>query len=350
VLVKYYGLVLDENSQKETPRCEFLYNGLFRMTQPKYLNDKGSEAKLFPYFNEFSPADIAWARKQHDKIQRNTSYEPSIKELENQFLKPAGLRYGDQVPHMVKQQTGFDSMNEYDNDQFTQSVERVNSFIIEALSCSIGILSLAKSDSNELMWTHYASEGKGLAVCFNENHLFFKKFVPKGVSYISEKRATFTYYKGSMRINGNPIKNLQVSDFKNPFSMFRTLSEQGVNILDMTERLLYSKAKQWVSEEEVRLVCPLSFCEQEKGKVVDPKFEVTLPDEFLNLFPSYFEINLKQIPFDAFESIVLGYAISEKDKESIINKVKANPLLSHVKLKVARHNIYGDVETVDLVL
>ena len=64
-------------------------------------------------------------------------------------------------------------------EQLTQAAERVNSFLVEALSCQLGILSLSKSDTNELMWTYYASEGKGLAVTFNENHAFFNQLPRK---------------------------------------------------------------------------------------------------------------------------------------------------------------------------
>ena len=69
MLVKYYGLVFVHRTNRWSPRVEFISNGLFRMTQPKYLNDKGSEARLWPYFNEFSPADYAWAKKNMIKCK-----------------------------------------------------------------------------------------------------------------------------------------------------------------------------------------------------------------------------------------------------------------------------------------
>ncbi|UCX04523.1 transposase domain-containing protein [Shewanella glacialimarina] len=66
MLVKYYGLVFDNRTNSWLPRVEFISNGLFRMTQPKYLNDKGSEARLWPYFNEFSPADYIMTCRAND--------------------------------------------------------------------------------------------------------------------------------------------------------------------------------------------------------------------------------------------------------------------------------------------
>ncbi len=349
MLVKYYGLVFDSDDQSWSPRADFISNGLFRITQPKYLNDKGSESRLWPYFNEFSPADYAWARKEHYKLQAVPSYVPSNEELENFFLKPCGIRYGEQIPHMLRQE-GFQSMEEYDKEQLVIAAERINSFIVEALSCQLGVLSLAKSDTNELMWTHYASEGKGLAVTFDEEHPFFSQFPPKEVSYTADKRASLTYYKGSIRINGAPIKNFQVSSFQNSFGVLQSPLNNGIDVAEFSERLLYSKAEQWSPEDEVRIVCPLILSDKKIGPQIQPDFGVQLPDELSTLFPTYAEINLKQIPFDAFESIVFGYSMSEVDKLKIIELVGKNENLSHLKLRVAKHNIFGKLEAVDLVV
>ena len=173
MLVKYYGL--DFNQEKNTwlPRSKFISNGLFRMTQPKYLNDKGSETRLWPYFNKFSPADYAWAKKKHSEFQFSNSHSPSIEFLERFYLKPSGIRYGDSFPHMLSE-AGYSSMNEYDELQLNNIVKKLNNFLVETLSCHLGVFSLSSSDKNELMWTHYASEGKGLAVTFKPEHPFFR--------------------------------------------------------------------------------------------------------------------------------------------------------------------------------
>lgn len=349
MLVKYYGLVFDDRSKSWSPRAEFISNGLFRMTQPKYLNDKGSEARLWPYFNEFSPADYAWAKKEHDKMQTDPSYVPSNEELENFFLKPCGSRYGDHFPHMLHQE-GFNSMEEYDRVKLTQTAEKINSFLVEALSCQLGVLSLSKSDTNELMWTHYASEGKGLAVTFNKKHPFFSQLPPKDVSYTPDKRASLTYYKGMMRMNGAPLNNFHVEDFGNPLGVMQSLMRNGIDVVEFSDRLLYSKAEQWFSEDETRIVCPLMLCDEKVGPLVQPDFGVELPNELSSLLKSYSEFNLKRIPFDAFESIVFGYSMSEFDKSTITELVRKNENLSHLKLRVAKHDIYGNIEITDLVV
>ncbi|MGP1150195.1 DUF2971 domain-containing protein [Serratia sp. CY49633] len=347
MLVKYYGLFFNEKMQRFSPRVDFISNGLFRMTQPKYLNDQGSEARLWPYFNKFSPADYAWAKKEHDKVQINPSYIPSNEELENIFLKPCGLRYGETFPHMLHLE-GFKSMDEYDLAQLTMVAEKVNAFLVEALSCHLGVLSLSKSDVNELMWTHYASNGQGLAVTFNEEHHFFKQFPAKEVSYSKDKRASLTYYKGMMRMNGAPLKKFYAENFNDSIGLMQTLNGNGIDIEDFTERLLYSKDEKWDYEDEARILCPLIFCEESRGPLIQPEFASELPDEQSNIFGSYSEVNLKRIPFDAFESIVLGYAISENDKATVLELVGKNPSLSHLKIRVAKHNIYGMIEVTDL--
>lgn len=350
MLVKYYPLVWDEESKKHSPRSEFLSNGLFRITQPKYLNDKGSEAKLLPYFNEFSPSDLVWAKKQNDKIQSDPSYKPTTEELINFHLRPTGSRYGECFSHMLNEQTGFNSIEEYDKNTFIDSVEIINRILLEALSCHLGILSLCKSDINELMWTHYASEGKGIAITFKENHKFFKDYPPKSVNYKPENRASITYYKGSWRVDGVPIGKFQISDFLQPLAVYEKLLEQGINEQELTKKLMFSKADKWHYEEEARILCPLQICEQKLGSIIEPSNEFNSIVELLNLLQSYSEICLKKIPFDAFDTIVLGYAISDSDRGKIINLIKANPLLTHLKLKIAQHNLYGNLETTELPL
>lgn len=83
MLVKYLGTTTNEQNE-HIPRSEFLENGLFRMTQPKFLNDKGSEAKFFPYFDKFSPADMAYARKCFFRFNAGINpEEPSDEQLIN---------------------------------------------------------------------------------------------------------------------------------------------------------------------------------------------------------------------------------------------------------------------------
>lgn len=345
MLVKYYGLSFDEEKKTWSPRSDFIENGLFRMTQPKYLNDQASESRVHVYFNEFSPSDYEWAKKKHRINQLDPSYIPSKTELETWCLKPVGSRYGDEFPHLLNQD-GFSSMEDFDKDQLIQIAEKINSFLVEVMSCHIGVFSLSKSEKNLHMWTHYAQEGRGLAVIFNETHPFFKQYKPKDINYKSEKRVSLTYYKGSLRLDGSPLKNFRDYDLNSPYGVTQLIQDNNIDTETLSERLLYSKGEEWLNENEARIICPLKSCEAHKDKIVDPDFGVELSEEEAEKFRHY-EISLKKIPFDAIESIVLGYRMSELDKVFIKEQVKKNEKLCHVKLRVAKLNVFGKVELTD---
>ena len=135
-------------------------------------------------------------------------------------------------------------------------------------------------------------------------------------------------------MNGEPIKKYHVSDFSQPLAVYGKLLSQGVNVEELSERLMFSKSPKWHYEDETRVICPLQLCEKKLGATIVPSEENDVIVDLPNLIQSYSEICLKKIPFDAFDSVVLGYAISNADKITIINKIKDNPLLSNLKLKV----------------
>lgn len=71
-----------------------------------------------------------------------------------------------------------------------------------------------------------------------------------------------------MRMNGAPLKNFQVADLGNPSGVMQSLSDNGIDVIEFSERLLYSKAKKWSFEDETRIVCPLISCEEKIGPLV----------------------------------------------------------------------------------
>ncbi|MFT6469450.1 MAG: hypothetical protein ACJARQ_002633 [Oleispira sp.] len=346
--MKYYGLEDVQENNKE-PRSSFLTDGLFRITQPIFLNDKGSEAKLYPYFNKFSPADYAWARKKSDSVTSINSPPLSDEDLEKLFLKPFGKRYGEVFPHLIALEGEYKTIQEYDEAEFKKIAHDFNKNIMQLLSCRIGIFSLAKSDVNELMWTHYASEGKGIAVTFKKNHLFFLLNQPRDVSYLPEDRATLTYYKGSVRINGEPTNNLIIDPNNGLENILRELQDKGVDYQDLVNRLLYSKKEKWFYENETRIVFDLALSEKH-GEIFVPDVDETIRNFLPNHFKSEKEICLNKIPFSAFDSLVFGYDIDENHKQKIIDKVRRNSELEHLRLKQTFYNIYGDLEVEDVLV
>lgn len=149
-----------------------------------------------------------------------------------------------------------------------------------------------------------------MAVTFIEDHEFFKQHPPKKVSYNPEERASLTYYKGALRINGAPLKKYHIEELNDPFVAMQSLEDNGVDVIELSERLLYSKAPKWSWENETRIVLPLAFCTEHKGPVISPELGVEEPCNGLSILNDYSEICLLRIPFDAWESIVFGYRMS----------------------------------------
>lgn len=343
--VKYYGLV-PHDTLGYAPRLKFLENGLFRFTQPTLLNDK-NETKFLPFFNQFSPADYAWARKESKKTHSLLfKGDFSDEELAKFFLMPSGRRYGDVMPYLVKREYGLDSMEEYDKLSFNNFTNDMNNNVPGLLSCVIGVLSLSRNPLNELMWTHYASDGKGIAVTFNENHTFFSSNQTLDVSYKDEDRATLTYYKGKFRINGHQVKDFHVSDLNNPALGASHLIRNGVDIFDLSNRLIFSKSAKWSYEEEVRVISLLSDCNAFDGDIYKPNFDESLANFFDGGLLKYTpEICLKKIPFDAIESIIIGYQASDEIKRYIYNKVIGNSETKHIRVLEAYHDVFQKLDT-----
>lgn len=346
MLVKYLGTIL--NTEGHTyARSDFLENGLFRITQPKYLNDKGSEARFYPYFEEFSPADIEYARKCFRQFNVGNTEYPSNDELIKLHLEPAGRRYSIEEFPTLLAFTDYISVEDYRRavkQQLYDTVEKFNKFIVEALSCHIGVFSLSKRIDNDQMWTHYASEGRGVALSFKETHSFFHTFKPMEVSYNKSDRASITCYKGDIRINGEYAKSYEIREQFEFKDFFKLYLENKMKYEELFKKLLFTKAPQWMHEMESRIVIPLNYSDKKLQNLIEPDFEDKIPEHFSSVFPKYSEVCLKKIPFDAFDTLFFGYAMSEKDKERIIKLIKSNENLQHLQVKQMYYNIYGSLE------
>ncbi len=346
MLVKYLGTQFDEKSKTWLPRSEFLENGLFRMTQPKFLNDKGSEARFYPYLNEFSPADLAYARKRFNSFNLGSqTQQPSDADL-NFFLESTGEHYTLENTPTLLGFTDYNSIEAYNEAQsknLKKAVMELHSLVLEMISSRIGVFSLSKDANNQKMWVHYADNNMGLAVTFKEEHSFFKNLDLQDVSYKPEDRASFTYYKNTIRINGEPLEHLQIDDHINLLNLHRLVSKNKDKFNELKRRLLYTKSEIWNEEQEKRIICPLEFCEEKKGKTITPNLNKNIPDHLFKEFPEYSEICLKKIPFDAFDSIIFGDSVPDLQKEVIIKKAQNNPYLNHLIFKQASFDMHGKI-------
>lgn len=342
MLVKYLGCIEENGVSK--PRFSATEDGLFRVTQPKFLNDRGSECRVFPYFNEFSPADYEWAKKKLN--QNSTSNTDSVSDefLASTFLKPLVQRYGDSFPHLVQSQTNYEHIGEYDESVFHSTVRHLNHNFVELISTLLGVISFSRTLTSEYMWIHYANEGRGIAFTFHEEDEFFTMNGLKEVSYEPRDRACFTYYKGMMRLNGMPLNSIKDSlNVNSPSLFFDVIFNKEIDFIDFTNRLIFSKSHEtWKQEEESRLLFMLSNCDQFHGREWKPEVEESILKRMPPTFPLVeHEIVLKKIPFSAFESVVLGENVSLDNQEEIIRSVRDNPELDHVKIKKMKYDIYG---------
>jgi hypothetical protein len=313
MLVKYIGKVFEPTGGSAglgtyEVRTTCLNNGLFRFTQPNYLNDNGSEFRLYPYFNEISPLD----RKYGIKKFRQDNWQANPKDPSDESIKvKLGIHLKDnRYDPAVWQGLNGIPIAEFDNNSWVEQTERINHELVENISNVLGIFSLSKNPLNEHMWVMYATEGQGIAIEFDEEHPFFKQHLPEPVSYLKEDRATYTYFEGVELICGMKLKNLTLEK----------LDIKDMNIL--TNHLSLTKKSSWSQEEEMRIIMKLD----EADSHIRP------------------DISLKKIPFGAFKNIILGYNVDKLLEDKIDQIRLKNSELSHVKIKRVKHNHLGELE------
>lgn len=337
MLVKYLGEGWEETQYSKnynlTLRHQFLLNGMFRATQPCNLNDPSGEGKFNVFFNEYSDADIEWALNKHKNSPFNDGGILTREELINFYLRPTGLRYTlESFPSLkgFEEFQDFETTEEYDLYVCENKVREINDQVVKKLSNHLGILSLSKTFDNENMWLKYANHGTGLVIIFNEQHLFFHNHPAKEVMYGDAKRASLTYIEGTWRLNGAPIK--EEYNKLNPDNLIKHLSNE-LNQTQLIDRLFFTKDTRWEDEQEIRIIFNLDDCEEMITEKIQDKL-----NQFLRVKDPQ-GIYLKKIPFEAFDTLVLGYRISEENKQALIRLVSEQPHLSHLKIKQVKHNI-----------
>lgn len=313
-LCKYLSL----DSNRKVRSCIF-ENGLFRATQPRYLNDVLSESKVLGYFNEFSPKDKELMKKELIKHNLDPDYDPSDETLRRNLM-PLGRRMTTERFPGLKGFTGGKETTEMDRDEFERLVLRLNGYLVENLSQLVGVLSLAQNCLDELMWSHYASEGRSICVEFDRNHEYFTASKVKGVSYCHEKRLQFSYYEGCRRIHG--VKVLSSDNIGTLLDRIFTFINDHIGLEELIRSTLFAKSERWRNEKEMRIVYNLDDCHLVKESVYCAK-----------------------IPFSAFKSVFIGYNICEQDKNELIDKISSNSELSHVKVYTVMPSAWDNLKS-----
>lgn len=153
--------------------------------------------------------------------------------------------------------------------------------LISKIGDSFGVLCLSRTKSSLLMWCHYANEGKGYLVAFDEKHEFFHRKAPNGlptgpipISYSTER----------------PVVQLDDTNYY--------------------EKLFCSKPLEWSYEEEERI-----FCRYSEDVPVEQKLD-------------YFgqKVRFSQLPRETIKAVYLGYNSDIDLKNKIISAINKNKI------------------------
>ncbi|KZK66797.1 hypothetical protein A1L58_05145 [Shewanella baltica] len=156
--------------------------------------------------------------------------------------------------------------------------------LIANLSDNLGVLSLSRTEDNLLMWSHYADEGQGLVIGFDEEHEFFKQ----------------------ESLAGQPTRPIPVV-YTNKRSKVVPGEER------YYEKLLCEKPRDWAYEEEERL------------------FRAFLSKEGCLGKDAYgADVILTDLPKNAIKAVYLGYYTTEDTKKRVISAIKANEISCNI--------------------
>lgn len=161
-------------------------------------------------------------------------------------------------------------------------------FLRNIFNSSIGALSLSEDPKNELMWSHYAGEHHGYVLGFDSTHTYFNQKVSPSDELRHLRKVSYTEKR--------PKINL--------------MNTNGVE-------LFLTKGMKWQYELEWRIIRPFTEATEVLGKKPYPIY----------LFP---------FPAKAISVVILGFRMSEEEKNTLRRKLIEDRNYSHVKLYQAQ--------------
>jgi DUF2971 family protein len=165
----------------------------------------------------------------------------------------------------------------------------------QMLGDTVGIFSLTEDPAHILMWSHYASQHRGIVVELDENHPWFHQ----------------------KKTPADDLRHLvQVSYVQNPHP--RTWNDLDGIVL------LYTKTAEWAYEREWRIIRPLK--------------------EGMEVSPGKFCFD---VPPDAVRSIIFGCRMTPALEQQIRISIAQNPQLGHICFKRAKQADSGRIEIVN---
>jgi hypothetical protein len=292
LLWKYLGV-----DQLREPRLTFLEDGLFRITQPRALNDP-FEVKPRVLIEEFADEDwdIARAHAEHVGIARDDDEMIRMMFLEtyptarfDERRVPALFRA--RIPDLREEP--FRTVAEIDEFRATQ----VQKSVEEALNKSIGVFSVTEDPLNLLMWAHYGAQHCGIVVGLDLQHGFFREVGSLRQVEYRRERVAVSSNGGRIRVAGHALDT---------------------DALPPVETLL-RKSTDWVYEREWRLLVPLA-----RGH--NTRLEPRSGDS----------IHLLRFPKAAIRTLLLGARLTDTQVADIATRVRRDQRWQHVAIRRTR--------------
>lgn len=280
----------------EPKRVDVLLNGRVRFTQAADFNDPFEIvphlAAFLPaehqdeYLDQLTPDAQVMFEEAIDGELGSIPLPPELKALGRELILQ---RYGGaDVTRLMKEM--FPKIIEHGKPTFGRSIQ-------ERVGERIGVLSLAESPRNLLMWAHYGSCHRGFAIEFDASHSFFSQTAPPAtigrlmkVVY-SVKRPEIIAYDPSV-----PVE---------------------VYASRLITDLLLTKGQDWEYEQEWRMVLPLDDQQRHPHEI----------DGRSHLF---------SVPREAIHGVVIGARASDATKEAVRAAIESIPELKHVIVRQAR--------------
>lgn len=287
---KYFGI----DARTGEIRISFLQDGLFRFTQPQYLNDP-LEAKPKTFIDVYGRKDMEVARNSLNPCAYGYYNEPIPDDIviQSALTMFPRDRYGDALPYLLREE-GFSSMKQYDEACLTEVFDQFRN----DLNKDVGIFSLTSEPDNSVMWASYGNDYNGLIVGFSSSIASMNNCLAKEVTYDPESVGfEISMVEGTIRINGITLD-------EQPAGKGKILADN-----DLLESFLFHKTENWSYEKEFRLVTRLKNCNEINEKVF-----------------------LYKVPFSLFEKIIIGSNATPENRQKIIDTVQSNEQLAHVRI------------------
>jgi len=284
------------------PNLKIIFNSLeIRFTQPEFFNDP---FESFPFIqqlitkdkfdnllaSEFSEDDSNKFIKENIAATLNENFPlltPGQRvEIEN---NPELIDYLKlQFPEFIS--NAKEILTQSSNDKWL----KLSTTIKERINNNFGILCLSETNDNLIMWAHYANSHKGFLIGFDSNNTFFNQKISQ---------------TDTIRF----VKPITYANKRSPLTLLKeNISEDDAGE-ELISQLFFTKSRHWEGEKEWRMILPL----KDSSRVENERY-------------------LFKVPENAITEVIFGCKMQQKEKEKILDVIKKNKKLSHIKIKEAK--------------